>query len=49
MAPTHALRSEVNDIIREELKQFGLITGEAAHITKLVSTGLTTAEKELEM
>lgn len=46
MAPTHILREEINEIIRDELKQFGLIAGESAEITKLVSTRLTIAEKE---
>lgn len=47
MAPTHALREDINTHIRTELRRDGLITGEEADITRLDPVRLTTAEKEI--
>lgn len=47
MAPTHALREDINTHIRTELRRDGLIRGEEADITRLDPVRLTTAEKEL--
>ena len=47
MAPTHALREDINEHIRADLKRDGLIGGEEADVTRLDPNRLTTAEKEL--
>ena len=47
MAPTHALREEINSTIRQELARDGVIHGEAAEINQMVSLRLTAAEREL--
>ena len=47
MAPSHALREEINDIIRERLIRDGAIVGSALETERLVSRGYTNAEKAL--
>ena len=47
MAPTHALRDGINERIRSELALDGVLHGETAEITQLVSARLTEAEKEV--
>ena len=47
MAPSHALREEINDIIRERLIRDGAIAGPALGTERLVSRGYTNAEKAL--
>ena len=47
MAPTHALREDINTHIRAELRRDGLIKGEEADLVRLDPVRLTTAEKEL--
>ncbi len=47
MAPSHALREEINDIIRERLIRDGAIVGPALETERLVSLGYTNAEKAL--
>ena len=47
MAPSHALRGEINDIIRERLTRDGAIAGPAMETERLVSLGYTNAEKAL--
>ena len=47
MAPSHALRSEINAIIRENLAREGALHGSRLETTRLVSYGYTTAEKSL--
>ena len=47
MAPSHALRGEINDIIRERLIRDGAIAGPTLETEHLVSRGYTRAEKAL--
>ena len=47
MAPSHALREKINDIIRERLIRDGAIAGPALGTERLVSRGYTNAEKAL--
>ena len=47
MAPSHALREEINGIIRERLIRDGAIAGPALETERLVSRGYTNAEKAL--
>ena len=47
MAPSHALREEINDIIRERLIRDGVIAGPALETERLVSRGYTNTEKAL--
>ena len=47
MAPSHALREEINEIIRERLIRDGAIAGPALGTERLVSRGYTNAEKGL--
>ena len=47
MAPSHALREEINDIIRERLIRDGAIMGPTLETERLVSRGYTRAEKAL--
>ena len=47
MAPTHQLREEINDHIRDSLARDGIIHGEAVHIDRFDSLRLTQAEREL--
>ncbi len=47
MAPSHALRREINGHIRERLAREGRINGPAMHSERLVSKGYTNAEKAL--
>ena len=47
MAPSHALREAINDIIRERLIRDGAIAGPAMETERLVSLGYTNAEKAL--
>ncbi|MDE0002616.1 MAG: relaxase domain-containing protein [Rhodospirillaceae bacterium] len=45
MAPSHALRTEINGAIRERLARDGAIRGPAFEVERLVSQGYTNAEK----
>ena len=45
MAPSHALRTEINGHIRERLARDGVIRGPAYEAERLVSHGYTSAEK----
>ena len=45
LAPTHALREEVNATVREGLAAEGAIRGKALRIERLVNLGMTRAEK----
>ena len=45
MAPSHALRTEINGHIRERLARDGVIRGPAHEAERLVSHGYTSAEK----
>ena len=47
MAPSHALRVEINEIVRERLTREGRISGPAINTERLVSRGYTNAEKTL--
>ena len=47
MAPTHALRDEINSHIRNEFARDGILQGEGVDITQLSSTRFTEAEKEI--
>ena len=47
MAPSHALRGEINGIIRRRLIRDGAIVGPALGTERLVSRGYTNAEKAL--
>ena len=47
MAPSHALRQEINGHIRARLAREGRIHGPAMHSERLVSRGFTNAEKAL--
>ena len=47
MAPSHALREEINAIIRERLIRDGFIHGPAMNVERLISRGYTNAEKSL--
>lgn len=47
MAPSHALREEINAIVRERLIRDGAIAGPALQTERLVSRGYTNAEKSL--
>ena len=47
MAPAHALREEINEVVRAELRRDGIIHGDGAEITRLDPNRLTTDEKEL--
>ena len=45
VAPTHALREEINGTVREALAGEGVLRGKALGIERLVSLGLTRTEK----
>ena len=45
LAPTHALRAEINGTVRAALADEGVLRGKALTIQRLVSLGLTRAEK----
>ena len=45
MAPSHALRERINEIVRERLMRDGAIRGPATSAERLVSRGYTNAEK----
>ena len=45
VAPTHALREEINGTVREALADEGVLRGRALGIERLVSLGLTRTEK----
>ncbi len=45
VAPTHALREEINRTVREALASEGVLRGKALGIERLVSLGLTRTEK----
>ena len=47
MAPSHALRKDINAIVRERLVRDGAISGPAMNTERLVSKGYTNAEKSL--
>ena len=47
MAPSHALREKINEIIRERLIRDGTIAGPTLETERLVSRGYTNAEKSL--
>ena len=47
MAPSHALRVEINEIVRERLIRDGHVKGPALSTERLVSRGYTNAEKAL--
>ena len=47
MAPSHALRERVNEIVRERLTRDGAVHGPAMQTERLVSRGFTSAEKAL--
>ena len=47
MAPSHALREEINAIVRERLIRDGAIHGPAMNTERLISRGYTNAEKSL--
>ena len=45
LAPTHALRAEINETVRAALAGEGVLRGKALTIERLVSLGMTRAEK----
>ena len=45
VAPTHALREEINGTVREALASEGVLRGKALGIERLVSLGMTRTEK----
>ena len=45
VAPTHALREEINRTVREALADEGVLRGKPLRIERLVSLGMTRAEK----
>ena len=45
LAPTHALRAEINRTLRGALREEGMLRGKALVIERLVSLGMTRAEK----
>ena len=47
MAPSHALREQINAIVRERLIRDGAIHGPAMNTERLISRGYTNAEKSL--
>ena len=47
MAPSHALREGINEIVRERLVRDGVVHGPAMQSERLVSKGYTNAEKSL--
>ena len=47
MAPSHALREGINEIVRERLVRDGVVHGPAMQGERLVSKGYTNAEKSL--
>ncbi|MXY42305.1 MAG: relaxase domain-containing protein [Rhodospirillaceae bacterium] len=47
MAPSHALREGINEIVRERLVRDGAVHGPAVETERLVSRGFTNAEKAL--
>ena len=47
MAPSHALRERINEIVRERLVRDGIVHGPAVTTERLVSKGYTNAEKTL--
>ena len=47
MAPSHALRERVNEIVRERLARDGVVRGPALATERLASRGFTSAEKAL--
>ena len=47
MAPSHALRERINEIIRERLVRDGAVRGPAMHGERLVLRGYTSTEKAL--
>ena len=47
MAPSHALREGINDIIRERLVRDGIVHGPGTVTERLISRGYTNAEKSL--
>ena len=47
MAPSHALREGINEIVRERLVRDGVVHGPAMESERLVSKGYTNAEKSL--
>ena len=47
MAPSHALREEINEIVRERLVRDGAVHSPAMQSERLVSRGYTNAEKSL--
>ena len=47
MAPSHALREDINAIVRERLIRDGAIHGPAMNTERLISRGYTNAEKTL--
>ena len=47
MAPSHALRERVNEIVRERLTRDGAVHGPAMETERLASRGFTSAEKAL--
>ena len=47
MAPSHALREGINEIVRERLVRDGVVHGPAMASERLVSKGYTNAEKSL--
>ena len=47
MAPSHAIRGEINGIVRERLIRDGIVNGPALSSERLASWGFTNAEKAL--
>ena len=47
MAPSHALREGINEIVRERLTRDGIVHGPAMTTERLASRGYTNAEKAL--
>ena len=45
VAPTHALREEINRVVRETLADEGVLRGKTLRIERLVSLGMTRTEK----
>ena len=45
VAPTHEIRAEINETVRETLAEEGALSGKALRIERLVSLGMTRAEK----
>ena len=45
VAPTHALREDINRVVRETLADEGVLRGKTLRIERLVSLGMTRAEK----